>query len=44
MEIISKYKDSSPDIIKNYVVQNISLFKDNAPSHDDFTLVILKAK
>ncbi len=43
-KIINKYKDSSPDIIKNYVVQNISLFRDNAPSHDDFTLVILKAK
>lgn len=43
-KIISKYKDSSPEIIKNYVVQNISIFMENAPSHDDFTLVILKAK
>lgn len=42
--IISKFKDSSPEIIKNYVVHDISIFKENAPSHDDFTLVILKAK
>jgi len=43
-QIISKYKDFSSNEIKNSIIENISLFRDDTPSHDDFTLVILKAK
>lgn len=42
--IIRRNKDNSPEQIKNAIVQNISLFRDGTPPHDDFTLVILKMK
>jgi serine phosphatase RsbU (regulator of sigma subunit) len=42
--VIRSNKDSSSEQIKNAIVQNISLFRDGTPPHDDLTLVILKTK
>jgi serine phosphatase RsbU (regulator of sigma subunit) len=42
--IIRNNSDKSPEEIKYAVLENISLFKNNTPAHDDLTFVILKAK
>ncbi|HSP87017.1 MAG TPA: PP2C family protein-serine/threonine phosphatase [Ignavibacteriaceae bacterium] len=40
--IIRLNKNNPPENIKNKIVENISLFRDGTPPHDDLTLVILK--
>lgn len=42
--VVRKYKEHSPEEIKNAVVQTINLFRDGTPLHDDLTLVVLKTK